>query len=107
MGRVRYNQSGYVGSSMSVRAAQAYESGERPKSRWTKRLMLDEIESYCRMFDIPYDGSAANYKKDTLFAKFFEWKSWHHTGKFANVTDFYGLNEEAVTEAYDKEETWH
>ena len=33
MGKVSYGQSGYVGSSMSVRAAEAYAGGEMPKSK--------------------------------------------------------------------------
>ena len=99
MGRVRYNQSGYVGCSMSERAAIAYENGEKPKSKWTKKAMLDEIEGYCKLFDMPYDGCLSSMKKDELFARFFEWKSWHHTGKYANETDFYGLNEEALADA--------
>lgn len=100
MGRVTYNQPGYVGCAMSERAVRAYEDGEMPKSKWTKAAMLAAIADYCDMFGLAYDGSASNYTKETLFAKFFEWKSWHHTGKYANVTDFYGLNEDAVCAAY-------
>lgn len=99
MGRVRYNQSGYVGCSMSKRAVMAYENGEKPKSKWTKRAMLDEIEAYCRLFGMPYGGEFSKMKKDEIFSEFFEWKSWHHTGKYANETDFYGLNEEALADA--------
>ena len=33
MGKVSYGQSGYVGSSMSVRAVEAYAGGEMPKSK--------------------------------------------------------------------------
>lgn len=29
--------SGYIGYSMSRRAAEAYEDGEMPKSKWTKK----------------------------------------------------------------------
>lgn len=36
MTQVVYGQKGYLGSSMSVRAAEAYEQGEMPISRWTK-----------------------------------------------------------------------
>lgn len=86
---------------MSERAVRAYCEGEMPKSKWTKAAMLSAIEDYCAGSGIPYDGSAADYRKKDLFDIFFEWKSWHHTGKYANVTDFYGLNEEAVCAAYD------
>lgn len=33
MGAVSYGQGGYVGASMSVRAQEAYESGEMPISK--------------------------------------------------------------------------
>lgn len=103
MGRVVYNQPGYVGCSMSVNARLAYRSGEMPKSKWTKPAMLDAIEDYCGMFGIGYDGSASKMRKEELFDRFFEWKSWHHTGKYGNQTDFYGLDEDAVLEVFGKE----
>ena len=99
MGRVRYNQSGYVGYAMSENAMHAYENGEKPKSKWTKRAMLEEIESYCWLFDMPYGGEFSKMKKDELFDTFFEWKSWHHTGQYANETDFYGLDEGKLVDA--------
>lgn len=95
MGKVSYNQSGYVGCSMSERAVMAYESGEKPKSKWTKAAMVAEIESYCDDYDLPLPD-LTGMTKDEIWREFFEWKSWHHTGKYANVTDFYGLNERAV-----------
>ena len=101
MSRVRYNQPGYIGCSMSVNAALAYASGEKPKSRWTKAAMLDAIADYCDLFGLPYDGRAAGLTKNALFDRFFEWKSWHHTGKYANETDFYGLDEDAVVGFFD------
>ena len=102
MAKVRYNQSGYVGCSMSVNAALAYADGEKPKSKWTKAAMLGAIADYCDSFGIPYDGSVARFTKEVLFERFFEWKSWHHTGRYANETDFYGLDEEAVVGFFDR-----
>lgn len=102
MAKVKYNQPGYVGCSMSVNAMQAYENGEMPKSRWTKATMLGAIADYCDMFGMPYDGSAAKLTRDELFERFFVWTSWHHTGKYANVTDFYGLDEEAVVDYFGR-----
>jgi len=104
MGKVTYNQSGYVGCSMSERAVAAYNDGEKPKSRWTKRAMLDAIETYCEEQGIGYDKGASALKRDEIFDRFFEWKSWHHTGKYANETDFYGIDEDAVWDAFGKEQ---
>ena len=98
MGKVRYGQAGYVGCAMSERAVEAYELGEKPKSKWTKKAMLDAIEEYCDEFGIAYDEKLSKMKKAELFERFFEWRSWHHTGVYAVETNFYGLNEQAVCE---------
>lgn len=99
MGRVWYNQPGYHGCSMSENAVLAYDDGEKPKSKWTKKVMLAAIE------DVLYFGNAysddnfsvfKSMKKEELFDNCFMWTSWHHTGKFANETDFYGVDEDAV-----------
>jgi hypothetical protein len=50
--------SGYSGWSMSNRAVEAYESGERPKSKWTKKAMLAEIASYIYGEDVPNEAVA-------------------------------------------------
>lgn len=101
MARVSYGQSGYVGCSMSRRAQEAYEQGEKPKSKWTKAAMLDAIAGVLWFDDMLTDDNMAAFKKlkkDELFNGFFEWSSWHHTGKYANVTDFYDVDEDNVFE---------
>ena len=93
---------GYLGWSMSVRAAEAYENGERPKSRWTKKAMLHEIALYVEEYDIDMSDDAKAYlgklTKDEMFSRFFYPSSWHHTSKYFNATDFYALEEDAVEE---------
>lgn len=88
---VKWNQSGYVGTSMSVRAVEAYEDGYMPLSKWTKKAILAEVASV-------YGAEVATYvqswSKDFLAKTFLEYKEWHHTGKFATETDFYGIREE-------------
>lgn len=44
--------SGYIGHSMSRRAAEAYEDGEMPKGKWMKKAMVAAIRSYCDEFDM-------------------------------------------------------
>lgn len=46
MTQVVYGQKGYLGSSMSVRAAEAYEQGEMPISRWTKTAIIQAVKAY-------------------------------------------------------------
>lgn len=100
MSRVRYGQSGYVGSSMSENAMFAYEDGEMPRSKWTKKAMLTALRGYCKEFEMPFDEEVGKMRKDDIFKVFFEWKGWHHTGKFATETDFYGIDEDAAMERF-------
>lgn len=89
--------SGYIGHSMSRRAAEAYEDGEMPKSKWTKKAMVAAIQSYCDEFDMSFDPDVLKgMHKDEVFERFFYKSSWHHTSKFFNETDFYKLDEDAV-----------
>ena len=96
MSRVTYNQAGYCGASMSERAVQAYNDGEKPKSKWTKTAMLREIEEYCEDFDLGFKPEIKKMKKEEIFNTFFCESSWHHTSKFANITYFYALSDDAM-----------
>ena len=52
----------YIGFSMSERAKEAYISGEKPLSKWTKKEILSEIEEtysikaaeFCKRFSINF-----------------------------------------------------
>lgn len=91
---------GYVGWSMSRRAVEAYESGEMPKSKWTKTAIVDALKGACDELDLMYDPSVERMRKDELSGRFLCNSSWHHTGKFFNVTDFYAVDADAVAEAF-------
>lgn len=89
--------SGYVGWSMSIRAAEAYESGEKPKSKWTKKAMLAAICDACPGQGLVYEPEkVSGMLKADLFDRFFEFSSWHHTSKYCNETDFYAVAPEAL-----------
>lgn len=96
MGAVSYGQSGYVGASMSVRAKVAYESGEMPMSKWTRGAIISAIKDYCADFDLAYNSDIESMSRAELAEAYLEYKSWHHTGRFARETEFFGLNEDAV-----------
>lgn len=96
MGAVSYGQSGYVGASMSVRAKAAYESGEMPMSKWTRGAIISAIKDYCADFDLAYNPDIESMSRAELAEAYLEYKSWHHTGRFARETEFFGLNEDAV-----------
>lgn len=89
--------SGYVGWSMSRRAAEAYGDGEMPKSKWTRKAMVAAIQSCCDESDLLFDPDVLKgMRKDDAFERFFCKSSWHHTSKFFNETDFYKVDEDAV-----------
>lgn len=91
--------SGYHGWSMSKRATDAYEDGEKPKSRWTKTAMLEAIGQWADDEDRVLSEPVSKMTKAELFDRFLEYSSWHHTSKFANPTDFYSLDVSELTEA--------
>lgn len=89
MGKVSYGQSGYIGCKMSERAQQAYCNGEKPFSKWSKADILRGLEYYA-------DKDVVNkmfkkYSADTLRYIFLEYTGWHHTGSYANITEFYQI----------------
>ena len=92
--------SGYIGYSMSRRAAEAYEDGEKPRSKWTKKAMIAAIKDACDDLDLAYDPAIEKMKKDELFNTFLYNSSWHHTGKFFNETDFYAIDEDALADRF-------
>lgn len=87
---------GYVGHSMSVRAAEAYSSGAKPKSKWTKADMLAAIEEVAALDKVEVPENLGKLTKEAIFAHLFSESSWHHTSKFYNKTVFYEVDEKAV-----------
>ena len=84
---VDYNQPGYAGDAMSVGAVNAYREGAMPISRWTKAVLVDRI--------VELGGSelCGLYTLEQLQKGFLKHHSWHHTGVYANATDFYCVDE--------------
>ena len=91
MTQVVYGQKGYLGSSMSVRAAEAYEQGEMPISRWTKTAIIQAVKGYCFDFDLAYDPDIEKKTKAELTKEFLEYKSWHHSSRTAREVEFFGI----------------
>lgn len=88
--------SGYHGYSMIKRAVQAYQNGEKPKTKWSKKAMTEAIEDWMyRNRRIPTEDYAKLHKKE-LFSRYFRCSSWHHTSKYANATDFYCPDEDLL-----------
>ena len=77
--------SGYNGYSMSNNAVMAYDNDLKPLSKWTKDDILEAIE------DDEIRKLAENYSLKVLKDVFLYYKEWHHTSKYYNKTEFYGL----------------
>lgn len=90
----------YYSYSMSYNATVAYNDGYKPKSKWTKKAMLEAIREYLQLETVYEDDVIINImkaveklKKEKIFHYLLEYKESHHTGKFYNLTDFYGIDE--------------
>lgn len=81
---------GYIGYSMSERAYQAYKSGEKPRSKWTKTDLIDSVTS----FNEYTEEDLKPFSTEVLKRYFLTWCSWHHTGKLYNETSFYDIDED-------------
>ena len=91
--------SGYFRYSMSNRAAEAYENGEKPLSKWTKKAIIEQIEEYIK--DSSISCPIEDLKKvPALVLKNLVLKrsSWHHTSYYANATDFYSVDQDKLSD---------
>lgn len=91
--------SGYSGYSMSNRAVDAYEDGEMPLSKWTKKMIISEVVEHEHFTE----EELKKYPKNVLAEYFLFESSWHHTSKFCNATDFYSIDEDIAKEGFVKE----
>ena len=83
------SKGGYDGNSMSNRARRAYDSGQMPMSKWKKEDVLERMEGIDELE--PYMDELRGLSEKTLKDNFLEKAAWHHSSKFFNKTDFYGV----------------
>lgn len=81
---------GYKKYSMSNNAISSYQSGEMPKSKWTKAAIMAVIEDS----ELTEEQKAAckSIKAAALKELALIKTSWHHTSDYYNRTDFYSVN---------------
>lgn len=80
---------GYHNYSMSNNAVQAYNSGEKPLSKWTKAAIIEalqEQEAPAAFIQAIKKQPSAALKEELLYRS-----SWHHTSSRYNKTDFYSV----------------
>lgn len=86
--------SGYSGYSMSNRAVDAYEDGEMPLSKWTKKMIISEVVEHEHFTE----EGLKKYPKNVLAEYFLFESSWHHTSSYCNKTYFYSIDEDIAKE---------
>lgn len=86
---------GYIGQRMSERAAEAYDMGEKPLSKWTKSDIIERLQELIDSGDFestPEDMERIKrLTSKTVKYAFLKKSSWHHTGKYYNETYFYDI----------------
>lgn len=90
---ISYNQSGYIGTSRSRRAKEAYEGGERPATKWTKKALLEAI---AEAFGDEVAEKAKKASLEALKDGFLKTSSWHHVGSYATPTTFYSIDDDMI-----------
>lgn len=81
--RVYGGNSGYVGYSLSVRAAQAKQDGKYPKTEFRKVYGITPL-----LFQFFIDNDIVHVSE------------WHHTSMYGNKTNFYSWTNESYKDCY-------
>lgn len=89
---------GYIGNKMSVRAYEAYESGEKPLYKWSKNDIIECVLNARNDFN---EKELNSYNKEVLKV-FLLCSSWHHTGSYFNETNFYSLDHDFIELSKDE-----
>lgn len=90
---------GYNGYSMSNNAVNAYNTGEKPLSKWSKTAIIEAIKDYIEEnTDQTFNFNIDELKKVTIaeLKTFLYQSSWHHTSNHYNRTDFYSLDTDKI-----------
>lgn len=84
---------GYHGWSMSNNAVQAYEDGEKPLSKWTKKTLVYELADALDTEPEEVEKVLKPYALKEVKDKCLIYTGWHHTSSHYNRTSFYALDD--------------
>lgn len=84
---------GYNGWSMSNNAVQAYEDGEMPLSKWTKKTLVYELSNAPDTEPEEVAKVLKPYPLKEVKDKCLVYAGWHHTSSRYNRTAFYALDD--------------
>jgi hypothetical protein len=85
---------------MSIRAVKAYENDKMPISKWTKSAVLRRFED---CFEEEQVRVLSKFSAKVLKSVVLERKEWHHTSKFFNETNFYGIADDYDIDCFNEE----
>ena len=77
---------GYISNKMSVNASLAYDGGEMPKSKWTKKAIIEFLSE-----ERPDLVEKAQQQPHYILITFLTNTSIHHTGALFNQTRFWSF----------------
>ena len=77
---------GYISNRMSVNASLAYDGGEMPKSKWTKKAIIEFLSE-----ERPDLVEKAQQQPHYILVTFLANTSIHHTGALFNQTRFWSF----------------
>ena len=102
--RMTNMNSGYMGYSMSNRAAAAYMDGEKPRSNWTKAEIISAVEKYASENEVHFSVSMLKkLKVEKMRSVLLYRSSWHHTSSYCNRTEFYSIDIDRLDNLTDGE----
>ena len=88
---------GYDNYSMSNNAVMAYETGEKPKSKWTKKEIIEELRDQSEYLNVDIN-ELKKLPISTLREIALVQSSWHHTSSYFNRTAFYIVDASRIEE---------
>lgn len=88
---------GYDNYSMSNNAVAAYQTGEKPKSKWTKKEIIEELRNQTEDLKVGIN-TLEKLPVSTLREIALVQSSWHHTSSHFNRTYFYMVDASRITE---------
>ena len=90
---------GYHNYSMSNNAVSAYESGEKPLSKWTKAEMVKQAIPYLTCDVSLFKRLTVKEMRRVALCE----SSWHHTSSWYNKTSFYSIDDDYLSIITDEE----
>lgn len=89
---------------MSNNAVDEYQKGGKPKTKWTKELLINAISKILKKVNKEdFLPLILELKVETLRDGFLEYQAWHHTSSYYRRTNFYRIDENRTANISENE----